>query len=82
MNSAQPPEDGPWDATRGPHQQATDPGRQAGQGRCCSQNALSELSLVFPLHLCAGWEIGGSQIKPTLHMAISDPAVGTDKNCR
>ena len=75
MNSAQPPEDGPWDATRGPHQQARDPGREEGWGRCCCQNALSELSLVFPLPLCTGWEIGGPPDK-------ADIANGHFRPCR
>ena len=44
MNSAQPPEDGPWDATRGPHQQARDPGREEGWGPIFE--VVAELSLA------------------------------------
>lgn len=59
MNFAHSPEEGPWDATRGSHQWATDPGRWGarGGGRSC-QDALSR-SLALLLHLHAAWEIPG-----------------------
>lgn len=56
------------------------PGKASGEGeRCCCHTALSEPSLVLPLHLPAGWEIRGPQLKPALKRAISDTVVGSDK---
>ena len=79
MNSAQPPEDGLWDATRGPHQQAGDPGREEGWGGVAVRMLFLN-SAWFSLSPCAqGGKLGAPQIKLTLQMAISDPVVGTDK---
>lgn len=77
MNFAQPPEEGPGDATRVSRQQATDPGRPVG--RSCCQNAFPEHSLDLPLHPRSGWGIRGPQIKPALKTALSDAVVGSDK---
>lgn len=77
MNFAQPPEEGPGDATRVSRQQATDPGRPVG--RSCCQNAFPEHSLDSPLHPRSGRGIGSPQIKPALQMALSDAVGGSDK---
>lgn len=61
MNFAHSPEEGPWDATRGSHQWATDPRRQVGGGKCSCQDALSKCSPARPRPLHAGWETLGPQ---------------------
>lgn len=49
MNSAHTPEEeGPWDATRGSHQQAADPGRPAGQAEVQLSDALSKPAWICP----------------------------------
>lgn len=58
MNSAQPPEDGPWDATRGPHQQAGDP-RRAEQGEGGAAVRVLFLNSAWVSSTCAqGGKLG------------------------
>lgn len=65
MNFARCPEEGPWDATRGSHQEATDPGWQAGVGEVplsgCSWSNTAQLCLYLRAGVGAGGDPGPTE---------------------